>query len=96
MKMSRRERKIYNLGRAAGRAEGYTDGYKDGLHDGNPFISLAEGINKTIGAISEKLSDPEFVEYCKQQLDAENESEEFMKTLTECDSCGAEMKGAEE
>ena len=71
MKMSKRERKAYNLGIK----NGYIDGYKDGLHDGNPFISLAEGINKAIGAISEKLSDPEFIEYLQSLKEAEEEEE---------------------
>ena len=71
MKMSKRERKAYNLGRE----NGYIEGYKDGLHDGNPFISLAEGLNKAIGVISEKLTDPEFIEYCKR-VTAEEEMEQ--------------------
>ena len=73
MKMSKAERKAYNLGRQAGRAEGYTDG----LHDGNPFIALAEGINN----ISKKLTDPEFIEYCKQVMG--EEEKETSGLLTE-------------
>lgn len=86
MKMSKKERRAYNLGRK----NGYIEGYKDGLHDGNPFISLAEDINKAIGVISERLTDPEFIEYCKRV------TERFMKTLETCENCGADMKGATE
>lgn len=55
MKMSRRERKIYNLGKQAG----YYDGYKDGLYDGNPFNAFIDGMIKTINNIGKTLSDPE-------------------------------------
>ena len=78
MKMNKRERKAYNLGRK----NGYIEGYKDGLHDGNPFISLAEGINKAIGVISERLTDPEFIEYCKRAT-AENEQIEVLNETEE-------------
>jgi len=57
--MSKAERKAYKLGRQAGRAEGYAEG----LHDGNPFITIADAINKAMNSISDKLSDPEFIEY---------------------------------
>lgn len=80
MKMSKAERKAYKLGRQVGRAEGYADG----LHDGNPFITLAEGINKAIGTISDKLSDPEFIEYLQSLKEAElsEVEEEGRKCLT--------------
>lgn len=71
MKMSKAERKAYKLGRQAGRAEGYAAG----LHDGNPFITLAESFNKAINSISDKLSDPEFIEYL-QTLKEESEKVE--------------------
>lgn len=77
MKMSKRERKAYNLGQK----NGYFEGYKDGLHDGNPFISHAEGINKAIGVISVRLSDPEFIEYLQSLKEVEKE-EKFDKFTT--------------
>ena len=41
-KMSKRERKIYNLGKQAG----YYEGYSKGLYDGNPFNAIMESIHK--------------------------------------------------
>lgn len=55
MKMSRRERKIYNEGKAAG----YKDGYTKGLHDGNPFILIAETFADIVNQIT---SNPELLE----------------------------------
>lgn len=73
MKMSKAERKAYNLGRRVGRAEGYADG----LHDGNPLITIAEAARNVLTTISEKLQDPEFVEYVQQiKEEAEKVKEE--------------------
>lgn len=54
MKMNRRERKIYKLGKR----DGYLDGYKDGLYDGNPFNALIDGWIKAINNLGNALSDP--------------------------------------
>lgn len=54
MKMNRRERKIYKLGKR----DGYLDGYKDGLYDGNPFNALIDGVIKTLNNLGKALSDP--------------------------------------
>ena len=69
MKMSKAERKAYNRGRLVGRAEGYADG----LHDGNPFIAIAELVTESISLISDKLQDPEFIEYLQSLKEAEEE-----------------------
>lgn len=45
-----------------GKADGYAEGYAQGLHDGNPFALIAEVINKTMITVSDRLSDPEFLE----------------------------------
>lgn len=82
MKMSKAERKAYKLGRQVGRAEGYADG----LHDGNPFIAIAEALNKTINSIADKLSDPEFIEYLqtlKEEAEKVKEEEEEEITIQE-------------
>ena len=52
MKMSRRERRIFNEGKAAG----YKDGYTKGLHDGNPFILMAEAFE---GIVNQITSNPD-------------------------------------
>ena len=67
MKMSKAEWEAYKLGRQVGREEGYADG----LHDGNPFITLTEAINKAMNSISDKLSDPKFIEYLQSLKEAE-------------------------
>jgi flagellar biosynthesis/type III secretory pathway protein FliH len=54
MKMSRRERRIFNEGKEAG----YKDGYIKGLHDGNPFILAIEAIADVVNQIK---SDPELL-----------------------------------
>ena len=55
MKMSRRERRIFNEGKEAG----YKDGYIKGLHDGNPFILIAETFADIVNQIT---SNPELLE----------------------------------
>lgn len=55
MKMSRRERKIYNAGKEAG----YIDGYTKGLHDGNPFVIIKETFEDIVKQIT---SNPELLE----------------------------------
>lgn len=68
MKMSKRDRKIYNLGKR----DGYLDGYKDGLYDGNPFNALIDGMIKTINNIGKTLSDPAVI----KAIEAAKELEE--------------------
>lgn len=74
MKMNRRERKIYNLGKR----DGYLDGYKDGLYDGNPFNALIDGMIKTINNIGKTLSDPaviKAIEAAKELEEAREDNE---------------------
>lgn len=68
MKMNRRERKIYKLGKR----DGYLDGYKDGLYDGNPFNALIDGMIKVLNNFGKVLSDPEI----RKALEAAKELEE--------------------
>lgn len=53
MKMSRRERKIFNAGKEAG----YKNGYTKGLHDGNPFVIIKETFEDIVNQIT---SDPDY------------------------------------
>ena len=43
--------------------KGYNAGYKDGLKDGNPFITIAENVSKALESVTERLNDPEFLEF---------------------------------
>lgn len=71
MKMTKRERKIYNQGKAAG----FIDGYAKGLHDGKPFTVLAEALGNTLATVrdivNEKMQDPEFVKMVEEAKKAE-------------------------
>lgn len=62
MKMSRRERRIFNLGKKAGYSEGYAKGY----YDGNPFNSLFDAVKTLTVSIDEMLKDPAFIEALKE------------------------------
>lgn len=75
-KYSRRERKIASIAKQ----EGYLIGYQQGLHDGNPFILLAESVTKAISAMADTLTDPAFIEACK-------EAQEEQKKIDSCVSC---------
>lgn len=68
---TRRERKIYNEGKAAG----YVDGYAQGLHDGNPFNALIEGLNKMVKTVSETVNSPEFIQMVKEAKEAADRGE---------------------
>ena len=59
---TRRYRSAYK----AGKSTGYAEGYKQGLHDGNPFIKIAEAASEMAKTISDKITDPEFIEACKE------------------------------
>lgn len=84
MKMNRRERKIYNLGKR----DGYLDGYKDGLYDGNPFNALIDGMieeareDNELGfnaSVSCEVTDPESRENLKKIFEeaGDNENEKI-------------------
>ena len=75
-KYSRRERKIASIAKQ----EGYLKGYQQGLHDGNPFILLAESVTKAVSAMADTLTDPAFIEACK-------EAQEEQKKIGSCVSC---------
>lgn len=75
-KYSRRERKIASIAKQ----EGYIEGYLKGLHDGNPFITMAESLSKAVSAMADALTDPAFIEACK-------EAQEEQKKIESCVSC---------
>lgn len=62
MKTTRRYRKAYNKGKAYG----YAEGYRQGFHDGNPFNKIVEAASDLAKVISDKMSDPEFLETLKK------------------------------
>lgn len=51
MMFSRRNRKIYNLGKR----DGYALGYAQGLHDGNPFNSMIEALSNFAKSFAEAV-----------------------------------------
>ena len=51
MMFSRRNRKIYNLGKR----DGYALGYAQGLHDGNPFNSMIEALSNFAKSLNEAV-----------------------------------------
>lgn len=57
MKMSRHDRKMFNMGKESG----YYEGYAKGLHDGNPFNAIAEALSEMSMRVSEALCNPEVV-----------------------------------
>ena len=75
-KYSRRERKIASIAKQ----EGYMEGYQQGLHDGNPFILMAETLSKAISSMADTITDPAFIEACK-------EAQEEQKKIDSCVSC---------
>lgn len=75
-KYSRRERKIASIAKQ----EGYMKGYQQGLHDGNPFILMAETLSKAVSAMADTLTDPAFIEACK-------EAQQEQKEIDSCVSC---------
>ena len=64
MRMTRRERKIYN----AGKADGYAAGYSQGMHDGNPFVLIAETLGRAIDAIT---TDPDVLKALKEAQESD-------------------------
>lgn len=77
MKTTRRYRKAYNKGKA----DGYAEGYKQGLHDGNPFIKIVEAASDMVKVISDKMSDPEFLEMLKKAKAIENQDREYFNGI---------------
>jgi hypothetical protein len=78
-RLSRRERKAYEEGRAAGYAEGYVDGLKEGLKD------------EPIGKWIDHSEDYGYVECpkCEHLTNCEGNIDE----LHYCWNCGAKLKG---
>lgn len=68
MKMSRRERRAYNMGKLAG----YAEGYSKGLYDGNPFNAIIKAVQDATKHIAEAMNDPEIraaIEEAKENPD---------------------------
>lgn len=68
MKMSRRDRKKFNMGKNAG----YYEGYVKGLHDGNPLLIMAEAISKVAETVA-SLSPEQMHELLEIESEASNE-----------------------
>lgn len=68
MKMSRRDRKMFNMGKQVG----YYEGYTKGLHDGNPFICFAEALTTTMESLA-TLSSEQMQELLKIESEEEHE-----------------------
>ena len=64
MKMSRAERKSFNLGKQVG----YSEGYAKGLYDGNPFNHMIDAMR----AMSESVTGPEVLKIVKEAKEAED------------------------
>lgn len=63
-KLSRRERKAYEEGRAAG----YAEGYKNGLYDGNPFNALIDCLRECLNVVADAVKDnPELLKQIQEQ-----------------------------
>ena len=59
MKMSRRERRIFEAGKRAG----FEVGYEKGLYDGNPFNRIIEAVSELAETLQEAMeNNPEFAE----------------------------------
>lgn len=89
MKMSRRDRKMFNAGKQAG----YAAGYAQGLHDGNPFIVFAEAITETVNKLGDVLTDPEVI---KAMEEAKRSKENTMNGCTPHAEESVELRDAEE
>ena len=63
-KLSRRERKVYEEGRAAG----YAESYKNGLYDENPFNALIDGLMEYLNVVADAVKDnPELLKQIQEQ-----------------------------
>lgn len=54
---------------------GYIQGYVQGLHDGNPFNKIADAVANMAKVISDKMSDPAFIEALKEAKAIEDREE---------------------
>lgn len=72
MKMSRAERKAFNLGKQIGKQTGYSEGYAKGLYDGNPFNKMIDAVK----SLMDKMTSPELIEAIKEAKEAKEEAEE--------------------
>ena len=98
---TRRYRSEYKRGKAVG----YAEGYKQGLHDGNPFIKIAEAASDMVTVISNRLSDPEFLEMLKKAKAIENQDREYFNGICpytdnpcddwHCQTCEVEQRERE-
>lgn len=67
-KMSRRDRKMFNMGKRMGHLEGYAQG----LHDGNPFIIIGETVATMANNISKMvIENPEIFKQLKEAEEGE-------------------------
>lgn len=67
MKMSKAERKVFNLGKQVG----YSEGYVKGLYDGNPFNHMMDAIR----SMAENLTKPEVLKMLIEAKNAEDEGD---------------------
>ena len=72
---TRRYRSAYKEGKKAG----YAQGYAQGLHDGNPFIKIADAAANMAKVISDKMSDPAFIEALKKANAINDHDREFFE-----------------
>lgn len=80
MKLTRRERKIYNNGRQ----EGYLEGYEKGLYDGNPFNTIIDVIKDFTGRVIDLMNDQELAKAIEEANQINNDIE---FKLTTCEHC---------
>lgn len=95
---TRRYRSEYKRGKKAG----YAEGYAQGLHDGNPFIKIADAAANMAKVISDKMTDPAFIEALKKAKAIENHDREYFHDICpytnvacgwwDCEHCGIEKR----
>lgn len=84
MKLTRRERKIFNNGRQVG----YLEGYEQGLYDGNPFNTIIDGIRDFTGRVLDLMTDLDLAnEFAKSIEDANQANNDIEFKLTTCEHC---------
>ena len=64
-----------------GKAVGYVEGYAQGLHDGNPLNKIADAAANMAKVISDRMSDPAFIEALKKAKAIENHDREYFKGI---------------
>ena len=83
MKMSRRERKIFEAGKRAG----FEAGYKKGLYDGNPFNTIFEAVSKLAETLQEAMkNNPEFAEQVRLMKENPEYYDELLKIEEDSDN----------